>query len=281
MQSLFAGLYFLSYCNIGRPKKEELESYVKIKDSPKNITKSLNLSRNAEVRSNVIQNWLINSTDDDFLKIVRYVYNKGEKSKKPLRFSSKRIWCCIRDYLKKGSSFREIFKDSLDLLVGEFKIDDASKKILFPDSNEDNKIEQLLELPGDTWNNDSTFGKCFLGKEFEEGKLNRTLRVMYDEGTIGAYPEQFDITFSFVPRMCSQNKCTFCPMYLENDREANKEKQNEVKQEVIKNFNKLCCNYAGNYCPAVLMYTGYIYECAGKKEECDLWKMINNKNGAG
>ena len=38
-------------------------------------------------------------------------------------------------------------------------------------------------------------------------------------------------------------------------------------------IEKLCSAIKGQYCPAILMYTGFFYECPGKKE-CKLKDFI-------
>jgi len=183
---------------------------------------------------------------------VNYQSNKPtetiEKYKSDKIFASKRAICALRDYFK-GAEYIEHFK----ILLGEKAFDDLSKQL------------DQLELPGDVWNNNSRFGKCMQALGFDYGKvktkqyLNRALRTAYDnigDKKVG-YPEQFDFTFDFVPRMCEKSNCKICLFeYL-------KEKNDFDKNT----FNMYCIE--GNddkMCPVLLQYCGYTVTCQDAKE---------------
>ena len=249
LMCLFCGFYILSYSNIGQPTSSKLKDPNKLfADDNKN--KLIELSKDPEKRAKTINDWL---ETDDFIEKATAVYDKK-------RFTSKRIWCCIRDYLKhtnKGNGFSELMESSLRQLEQEYNSEEYTNAVnlLFSDD-----MKTLLELPGDTWNNKSFFRHCLLKDDAEEStnaSINKVLREKYDNKETTVYPEQFDVSFSFVPRMCEQGNCKYCPL-------SSKE-NNEIE--------KLCSPKKEQYCPAVLMYTGFIYECPGK-EECQLKDFI-------
>jgi len=75
-----------------------------------------------------------------------------------------------------------------------------------------------LELPGDVWNNNELFVTNFLRplgrqlgvkvskKDAEEGTVSEKVREICNEAQnrgYNIYPEQFDVTFDFVPKMCA------------------------------------------------------------------------------
>lgn len=116
-----------------------------------------------------------------------------------------------------------------------------------------------FELPGDVWNNNSKFRKCILKTtDYEQSTigLNKILREFYNNNQhITGYPEQFDITFDFVPRMCEKNNCDLCPI----DRIDNEDN----------NFNKICFKNKDMYCPIALISCNYKNNCKGK-DNCKL-----------
>ena len=64
----------------------------------------------------------------------------------------------------------------------------------------------------------------------------------------GFYPEQFDITFDFVPRMCSARACHICPFG--------------------KNGADLTCiPTKDKYCPVALVSCGYVSKCTWEGSE--------------
>lgn len=221
MIDLLFHMYKLSYNGIGQPTFNDITS-----------GNNIEVSKVLKYKSN-------NSTE----KIDKY---KNDKI-----YASKRAICALRDYFK-GAKYIEHFK----ILLGENAFDNLSKHL------------DQLELPGDVWNNNSRFGKCMqdLGFDYGEVKtkqyLNRALRTAYDamDKKVG-YPEQFDFTFDFVPRMCEKSNCDICLFkYLKGKNDFDKD-----------TFNMYCIE--GNddkMCPVLLQYCGYTVKCkkAIKKGAC-------------
>jgi hypothetical protein len=92
------------------------------------------------------------------------------------------------------------------------------------------------------------------GKVKTKQYLNRALRTAYDnikDKKVG-YPEQFDFTFDFVPRMCEKSNCKICLFkYLKED--------NAFDEEA---FYKYCTTGNGDkVCPVLLQYCGYTVIC--------------------
>lgn len=250
MMCLFCGFYVLSYSNIGRPISSDLKNLNTLFDTDNN-NELIKLNKNPEIRADKISEWL---KSEDFIEKAKNVYDKK-------RFERKRIWCCIRDYLKHNKNsncFSELMKNSLQELKNNYNSEEYTKavKLLFSE-----EMKTLLELPGDTWNKKSVFRHCLLKGDAEESStrpINKVLRDKFDNKETDVYPEQFDVSFAFVPRMCNQGNCRYCPISDDKD-----------KGEI----EKLCSAIKGQYCPAILMYTGFFYECPGKKE-CKLKDFI-------
>ncbi len=167
-------------------------------------------------------------------------------------YNQKRAWCSLRDFLKSPE-----FKKYFQLSLKEFKLNDADFDILFS-----LKSLNQLELPGDVWNNNSKFRNCILkNSPYIKSKLslNKILREYFEENKsiIDGYPEQFDITFNFVPKMCEENNCDFCPI-------------NRILQN--NNFDKICINNKKMFCPVALICCNYKNLCVGE-DKCKLKKI--------
>jgi hypothetical protein len=162
----------------------------------------------------------------------------------------KRLWCCVRDY-KKGV-YHKIFTDA----VRDTSNSDAVGLI--------NKWKNLpmdqIELPGDVWNNkpsfrDNLFERVLDFKNIPKAwRMPRIIRELYSQlnskKEIGDfYPEQFDITFDFVPRMCEKKLCNVC-LFGKNGVES------------------ICIPTEDKYCPVALLSCGYIFKC--KSDGCIL-----------
>jgi hypothetical protein len=192
--------------------------------------------RKANVRKNRIKNIL--SNPDEFSNEYRIFLKKTV-------FNQKRAWCSLRDFLK-SPEFKQYFNDALRkeyLSEGDF-IKLFSYEALIQ-----------LELPGDVWNNNSKFRNCILKDteyEYSKNALNKILRDFFNKNIqdIIGYPEQFDITFDFIPRMCDLNNCALCPIYkIENEENS---------------FDKICLKNEKMYCPVVLIGCNYKNNCKGK-----------------
>jgi hypothetical protein len=223
---LLYSLYLLSYYEIGQPNSDDLKNY------EENLNKVI-------LRKEMVL-FLINNSElfDEQLKIF----------KKDKMFKQKRAWCSLRDFIK-SNEFFQYFKNAMLKYISEENI--LSLRI--------KKCLEQFVLPGDVWNNNSIFGKCILEKtSYEHSK--KSLNVILDDyfkkakPKIG-YPEQFDVTFDFVPRMCRKNNCNICPIKnidLEN------------------NIEKICVNDIGKYCTVALSSCNYKGYCVGK-EKCKLF----------
>jgi len=224
---LLFSLYLLTYFKIGQPKSEVIKEY----------EDNLNKARQRK---------------DEVLTIIndKKIFDKQlEEFKKDKMFEQKRAWCSLRDYIK-SYEFHKYFIN-------------AMKQYITEDNIKTLKTEKCLGqfvLPGDVWNNNSVFGKCILEKTPYEKESKKSLNIILDDyfkknkPEIG-YPEQFDVTFDFVPRMCNKNNCKICPIQnidLKNDLE------------------KICINNTEKYCTVALCSCNYKNNCVGK-EKCKLF----------
>lgn len=226
IRKLLFALYLLSYYEIKQSNAVDI-----------NFKNFYNESKN---RANKVKNILTDKTKfktkyDDFKKVTI--------------FEQKRVWCSLRDFFK-SPEFKEYFFSSLK--NEGFK---HIKKL---------KSESLLiqfELPGDVWNNNPKFRKCVLqGTEYKDnkGSFGKLLREIYSKKNItSGYPEQFDITFDFVQRMCVLDNCSICPYGILNG------KANE--------FEKICTKNVNGYCPVVLVSSNYKMDCKG--DNCKLLEL--------
>ena len=167
------------------------------------------------------------------------------------------MWCCVRDY-KKGLYY-EIFIEAIKEVVDDKKY--ANELIEIWKSLPMDQIE----LPGDVWNNNPLFKNNLFADVLDlktipkTWKMPQIVRDIYnqlkDYGEIeDFYPEQFDITFDFVPRMCSKKLCDVC-LFGKNG------------------VDKICIPTKDKYCPVALLSCGYIIECEG--ENCIIKKGIS------
>ena len=218
INKLAFALYLLGYYEIGQPKRDE---YNKIKEGAKNNTESV---------------LAILDNKDEFEETF-------QKKWKSIRFKQKRVWCSLRDYVK-SPEFKGYMIDGLK---------DIHETELTDKWNSLNLSE--LELPGDVWNNNSKFKRCLFGDQKDIKKSRATprfIRNVYEDfkkdvKDVG-YPEMFDVTFDFVPRMCSKSLCDFCIFEEDNK------------------LSDLCTKDEKKFCPVVLISCGYANRC--KIEGC-------------
>lgn len=171
---------------------------------------------------------------------------------KPL-FRRKRLWCSLRDYLK-SPEFNDYFVASLE----NEKTDDANK--WKRDNPELRKSLYVLELPGDVWNNAQVFRSGlfspYLKNERKSWDMPKTIREIYKQlreiykqlvvnGQVAFYPEQLDVSFYFVPRMCEENMCGVCMFG--------------------KGVDKVCHKKSGILCSVALIACGYKHICEPTK----------------
>ncbi len=234
IQRVLFSLYLLTYFEIGQPSKTN------IADFNGNIKKS----KNRSIKVGAI---LTDNFEKEFINF-----------KKDIIFNQKRAWCSLRDFFK-SPEFNSYFKSALRKENIDFE-----KLELFS-----LKSFQQFELPGDVWNNNSKFRNCILeNTEYEKSKksLNKILRDYFEKNKndLGnSYPEQFDITFDYVPRMCENNNCDICPIGL-------------LKGNQKSNFEKTCIVDKNYYCPVALTNCNYKIDCFGK--ECELIKFTMHNN---
>lgn len=185
------------------------------------------------------------SIKDEIWDFKKFTEQKISSEKKFDKFHSKRIWCVIRDYF-----YHPIFKACLKTVL-----DDKKFKHL-----EDNFAD--LELPGDVWNNNKKFAKCFWGKietkSFNSSKFVRDKYKKDKENWGKCLPVHFDITFNIVPQLCMNDECNgLCPL------------------EKRSNFEQICHKKNDKYCSFVLYATGIKHKCTGA-ENCEILKILKN-----
>ena len=217
------GLYLLTYENI-KNKLQEEESIEKFLDNTREYAKT-QCKRVEDLLSNY------SKFDKEYQVFV-----------KKQMYSSKRLWCSIRDYMK-WEGYSTFFSNEL--------------KNVLEDDIRDVKYLCQLELPGDVWNNNSRFIGCNFPNKSKE-QFNVYLRKEYERLKSHlqvAHVEQFDVTFSLAPRMCETKSCSSCPYALINGR--------------CNDFEKLCVNDKNKYCPIILHSTGFKFMCVGE-DSCTL-----------
>ncbi|WP_022671323.1 hypothetical protein [Hippea alviniae] len=185
---------------------------------------------------------------------------KLKEFKRTSTYGKKRLWCCIRDY-KKGL-YNKIFNNAI--------------KELASDDNHANKLSDIwnnlpmdqIELPGDVWNNSPLFRDNLFADVLDLNSIPKTwgmpriVREIYNQlknnkEDIGDfYPEKFDITFDFVPRMCNKKLCNVC-LFGKNGADS------------------ICIPTKDKYCPVALLSCGYIAEC--KEENCIVKESISRE----
>jgi hypothetical protein len=193
----------------------------------------------------------------EILKNDKKFEEQLKKFKKTSTKGKKRLWCCVRDY-KKGLYY-EIFIEAIKEVVDDKKY--ANELIEIWKSLPMDQIE----LPGDVWNNNPLFKNNLFADVLDlktipkTWKMPQIVRDIYNqlkdnEEIEDFYPEQFDITFDFVPRMCSKKLCDVC-LFGKNG------------------VDKICIPTKDKYCPVALLSCGYIIECEG--ENCIIKKGIS------
>lgn len=170
-------------------------------------------------------------------------------------YSSKRLWCSIRDYIM-SPAYSKAFLPAINGILAKH-----GKGVIQSYTNQ-------LELPGDVWNNNSNFVQCVRNgiSKAPTTPFNKFLREkIYSASDDIAC---FDVSFSLVPRICDGNSdCASCPFGL-------------IKVPPLKhNIAKMCVNDTNKWCPIVLYSTGYKMDCVGKCK-CTLMKLyLANVNG--
>ena len=179
------------------------------------------------------------------------ILNNGSKFEKKLKEfkrtstkGKKRLWCCIRDY-KKGL-YHQIFNSAIKEIISNEYADELLDIWNMLPMNQ-------IELPGDVWNDSPLFRNNLLANVLDfnatpkSWNMPKIIREVYnqlkdDEDIRDFYPEQFDVTFDFVPRMCNKKLCHIC-LFGQNG------------------VDYICIPTKDKYCPVALLSCGYIAKC--------------------
>ncbi|MCX6640256.1 MAG: hypothetical protein NTW14_07200 [bacterium] len=218
INKIAVSLYGLTYMDIGRIKNEEFKK------------KEEGIIRKA-------QEWGVKIKEEP-ITAINDIEHHGYFN----RFQSKRLWCALRDYIK-NPEFNEFF--------GKAKALNGDSAKWWGDQNK-GPISQLnkIELPGDVWNNNEIFRNCLIGKQDDKSKRTpEIMRDMYKKYFADNpsemnkyYPEQFDVTFDFVPRMCETRQCNIC-FFGPNG------------------IEKICNSQSDKLCMVALVTCGYPLDC--------------------
>jgi len=163
-------------------------------------------------------------------------------------FGRKRLWCSLRDYLK-SPEFNEVFVSALNEV-------NARNCEMWSRSNPAlQSALNVLELPGDVWNNAEVFReglfKPYLENEPKSWDMPLIIREIYNilckSSLLQFYPEQLDVSFDFVPRMCERVMCDVCLFGA--------------------GISKTCHQKAEVLCPIALYSCGYKHICT--PDTCD------------
>lgn len=154
----------------------------------------------------------------------------------------KRLWCSLRDYLK-SPEFNPVLVQALKA-AGFAEATQWER-----DSRSLQEALSGLELPGDVWNNSPVFRRGlfspYLRDEPTSWDMPRAIRYVYEllkaRGGLRFYPEQLDVSFDFVPRMCEQQNCDLCLFGA--------------------GIGDMCHQQPGRLCTVVLASCGYRHPC--------------------
>lgn len=172
-----------------------------------------------------------------------FAFDEGHVSArfKQIRFGDrKRLWCSVRDYLKSPQFNADLVEALSAGGADPGRWGSQNPQVL--------SALEVLELPGDVWN--ARVGNLlqpYAAPSFGSKSISRLVRHLHDEASRDErpdwYPEQLDVSFDFVPRMCESRMCDICPF---GD-----------------GIGKLCHRTPGLLCPVALTTCGYRYECEG------------------
>ena len=263
-------LYRLTYNNTEKDHNilyfayENKKDYISYKN---NLEKFIVDSGEFMCRSEIRTAKIVEDIYTDSQTLIKNIneFYKSNDTDAPKFSSMKRTWCALRDYLK-SPKYKNDFKEAL---LTELPNYEKELSILFDEGSNCQNACRLIELPGDVWNENSTFRVCIT--ENHRGKLGKVLREQYDKlyksYNFAGYPEEFDTTFDFVPRMCEKGNCDICPFASL--------KPSPIKLDIENKISKLCVDDETKYCPLVLIYCGYYHTCTGKDTCALIGKFLN------
>jgi len=216
VRKLAAALHFLTYADIG------------------NVSENSVQDRMAALRTSIEKELSAFSREPKgFIAILSEKFKRNP-------FKKKRLWCSIRDYLK-SPEFN-------NYLVGALEKIDRNEAVRWRRENVQKEAFAEMELPGDVWNNNAIFRDGLfsphLAARRESLDMPQTIREIHtkmSDQNSTFYPEQLDVTFDFVPRMCGNLNCRHC-MFGSG-------------------IGKQCHQLRGFYCPVTLAACGYFYPC--------------------
>lgn len=151
----------------------------------------------------------------------------------------KRLWAAFRDYVKPGSFHEPIFLEALR---------QAGATQFINMLEQDRKsVLHSLEVPGDLWNL-RFFQRLFGDKISSASHLRYCWKRLRAEGRLSDdfYPEQFDMSFDFTPRVCDRRLEYLCPF-----RDGS-----ELKRLCLGNSGR------GQPCPVTRILCGYESQCS-------------------
>ena len=234
LERLLYAFWVLGYRGVGQWDVEKIKSDIAITEDYQRILKE---------KTEILEEFSYNGFDSKYYKKE---FARGHK--KSNRFKSKRAICYLRD----------LFKYPLCADILSKKLGEKSFNLL------KSQIPDVLEFPGDVWNNNRVFQKCLniVDSKRKTDSPNYLIRKLYDElcdkigkEKVGCYPEQFDCSFNFVPRMCDvsgQANCQFCPI---------EPKYLEKNSNHIHIPDEFCHHNKDKFCPFLLFAVGYKVKC--------------------
>lgn len=175
------------------------------------------------------------------------------------RFGYKRLWAALRDYRKMRSYLKLVkqgFGEAFGQKEGSSLYTIWTRKTSFG--------PELLELPGDVWNND--FMERVVKPLADNSGLlikkswgaSRMAREIYDQmGTRLFYPEQLDVSFDLSAKACENGDCDLCPFG-----------DSELKEVCLSHTSAV----GDKYCPIALATCQYRIFC--NPENCPV---VNQK----
>lgn len=154
----------------------------------------------------------------------------------------KRLWASFRDYVKPGTYYGYYEK----VFVDRFRYVGCNEGVDFLEGHGD-EVLSMLELPGDTWV--LQFSGMLFGKEISRpSDLRRAYTSLRRQGLLpnSYYPEQFDVSYDFSPRMCDRGNYRICPFRKDSQLSA-------YCHDAKPRMDALC--------PATMILCGYTTKC--------------------